>query len=420
MGLRVILWAWVVGIRLVLVAVPGHPVDVAAFTAWALRLAEVGPWGFYRSGGFVDYLPGYLLVLWPVGVLGRQFPALTVAAVKAVPALADFAVAALLRRLGNGGGRKAAMAYLLNPAVLAAGVGWGQAEPVAVGWLLASVWAWRQGWFGWSGVWFALAALTKPQYALAGVLLLAGTATGRVRWQSLASAAGWCVVAAAGCAAVFGLWPQDLAGRALQAADTYPYGSVNALNVWYLVGWNWKPDAHAVMGLAAGVWGSGFALSAWAWAGWRVAGRGQLGLAAVAASAAAAVTFSLATRMHERYLFPAVPFCLLAWAHGRVPLGLWVGLSGVLLANLAFGFAYLAGFPQYATPAWTALGAVFTPPVPQAVAIAGLVGAGWTLSLLAPGRGPASQPRAHGCPWRSGQCRNAEGSTGTPPPGSCP
>lgn len=386
MGLRVILWAWVVGIRVVLVALPGHPVDVAAFTAWAVRLAEVGPWGLYRSGLFVDYLPGYLLVLWPVGVLGRQFPAAAAAAVKAVPGLADFVVAALLERLGNGGGRKAAVAYLVNPAVLAVGAWWGQAEPVVVGWLLASVWAWRQGWSGWSGVWFALAALTKPQYALAGVLLLAGTATGRVRWRSLVLAMGWCAASVAGCAAVFGLWPQDLLRRALQAAGMYPYGSVNALNLWYLMGWNWKPDNHPVMGLAPGVWGWGLALAAWAWAAWRVAGRGQLGLAAVAASAAVVATFSLATRMHERYLFPAVPFLLLAWAHGRVPLGLWVGFSGLVVANLAFGFAYLAAFPQYATPVWIALERVFTPPVPQALAVAGLAGAGWMLWLLAPRR----------------------------------
>ncbi|MCL6499152.1 MAG: hypothetical protein K6U07_03890 [Firmicutes bacterium] len=114
-------WAAAAAARGVLVWVPGHPADLAAFHAWALRLAEVGPWRFYAPGLFADYLPGYLALLWPVGVLVRAWPAAAGPLLKAIPASADFAVAALLWRLGGTRGQAAALAYLLNPAVLLAG-----------------------------------------------------------------------------------------------------------------------------------------------------------------------------------------------------------------------------------------------------------------------------------------------------------
>jgi dolichyl-phosphate-mannose-protein mannosyltransferase len=365
----VLVWAGAAVVRLVLVALPGHPVDVGAFHAWAARLAEVGPRAFYAPGVFVDYLPGYLLVLWPLGLLVRSFPFLAPEVLKLPPAVADFAVAYWLRRLGGPRGGLAAAAYLWNPAVLLAGPWWGQAESVAVAWLVGSAWAWHQARPGWAGLLFALGALTKPQYAAAGVVLLLGLAQGWPGVRVVAGTAGSFLATVVGCGFLFGLWPWDLVRLALGAAATYPYGSVNALNLWYLLGWNWKPDPTGALGLPAGVWGTMLALAAVAWAGARVAGRGEVGLAALGAAAASASVFAFATRMHERYLFPAVPFVLLAWSWKRARSWLWAAASGVLLCNLVYGFAYLANFPEYATPLWKAVWAGFRWPLPQAVCV---------------------------------------------------
>ena len=57
-------------VRIVLaVNVPGYSVDINCFTAWSLRMAERGPAGFYAADYFCDYPPGYMLLLWPVGLL---------------------------------------------------------------------------------------------------------------------------------------------------------------------------------------------------------------------------------------------------------------------------------------------------------------------------------------------------------------
>ncbi len=377
------MWAGAGVVRLVLLWVPGHAVDLAAFHAWALRLAEIGPRAFYAPGVFVDYLPGYLLLLWPLGLLVRSFPHLAPEVLKLPPAVADFAVAYWLRRLGGLRGGLAAVAYLWNPAVLLAGPWWGQAESVAVAWLVGSAWAWQNGRPGWAGLLLALGALTKPQYAAAGGVLLLGLAQG---WPGvrLLAAAGSSLATVVGCGLLFGLWPWDLVRLALGAAATYPYGSVNALNLWYLLGLNWKPDATAVLGLPAAAWGIASTLAVAVWAGRRVAGRGDPGVAALAAATVSATIFAFATRMHERYLFSAVPFVLLAWSWGRAGRWLWLSLSAVLLLNLVYGFAYLASFPEHATPLWKAVWTRFGWPLPHAVCVACVAVALGALRLLGP------------------------------------
>lgn len=376
-------WAAATAARGLLVWVPGHPADLAAFHAWALRLAEVGPWRFYAPGLFADYLPGYLALLWPVGVLVRAWPAAAGPLLKAIPASADFAVAALLWRLGGTRGQAAALAYLLNPAVLLAGAWWGQAEPVSVAWLLGSAVALHRGNPGWAGVLFGWAALTKPQYAAAGGVLLVGLVRGPGGVRTLAWSAGSCALTVTAGGLLFGLSPVDLARVAVSASATYPYGSVNALNLWYLAGLNWKPDTLPVLGVASSVWGLGLASAAVAWVAWRVAGRGDPALAALGASAVCVVVFAVATRMHERYLFPALPLALAAWARGQMGAALWLAVSAVLLANLAYGFAYVASFPQYTTPPWPVVWPVLSGPPSYGAAMATVLLAGWSLYAAA-------------------------------------
>ncbi|MBA3626714.1 MAG: hypothetical protein H0W60_03120, partial [Chloroflexi bacterium] len=51
----------------------GFESDLNSFSSWARTLADFGPGGFYANAGFADYPPGYLYVLWAVGLLGDLF-----------------------------------------------------------------------------------------------------------------------------------------------------------------------------------------------------------------------------------------------------------------------------------------------------------------------------------------------------------
>ena len=114
--------------------------DIGAFTAWAMRLASVGPAEFYEAGYFSDYPPGYMYVLWLLGSIGHGLIEtlgrdVTGGLVKVPGILADVGVAWLLfvicRRWGGELvdrsrfrvapvtlGLAAATVYLFNPGTI--------------------------------------------------------------------------------------------------------------------------------------------------------------------------------------------------------------------------------------------------------------------------------------------------------------
>ena len=47
----------------------GFAADLNAFRSWSADLGANGPWGVYARGYFLDYLPGYLWILWPLGAV---------------------------------------------------------------------------------------------------------------------------------------------------------------------------------------------------------------------------------------------------------------------------------------------------------------------------------------------------------------
>ncbi|HEY6057385.1 MAG TPA: hypothetical protein VIV06_05095, partial [Candidatus Limnocylindrales bacterium] len=142
--------------------------DLEAFRFWAGNLAEHGPYGFYERGFFADYTPGYLYVLWFVGIVGQALGGIG-DLIKAPPILADLALAWLVHSMVQelGGSRRAALTgaaiVLFSPITWFDSVVWGQVDSVGVVVLLLAV---RELWrdrperatfFG------TLAALVKPQ-----------------------------------------------------------------------------------------------------------------------------------------------------------------------------------------------------------------------------------------------------------------
>ena len=76
----------------------GFSSDLSSYAAWANTLAQYGPGGFYANAGFADYPPGYLLLLWPIGLIA-QSGGLGLASedlIKIPPILIDVAVALVL------------------------------------------------------------------------------------------------------------------------------------------------------------------------------------------------------------------------------------------------------------------------------------------------------------------------------------
>lgn len=163
----------------------GFKVDIGSFQSWALTLARYGPGGFYEHAGFADYIPGYLYVLWLVGLVSQALGDLTgaspfsfAAGLIKVPAIVfDLAVGYLIyRALRPWSGERAALTgaalFLFNPVTWYESALWGQVDAVGTFVLLCAVLLLVAGWSEAATGTAVLAAVIKPQYAI--VLLVVG------------------------------------------------------------------------------------------------------------------------------------------------------------------------------------------------------------------------------------------------------
>jgi Gpi18-like mannosyltransferase len=163
----------------------GFKTDIGTFQAWAITLADHGPGGFYQQGGLADYTPGYMYVLWFVGLLCQGLARLTqidqyvfTAALVKVPAIVfDLAIGYLIyRTLRAWSGERVAIVgaalYLFNPVTWYVSALWGQVDSVGTFVLLVSVLLLVGGWSEAAAGTAMLATLIKPQYGI--VLFVVG------------------------------------------------------------------------------------------------------------------------------------------------------------------------------------------------------------------------------------------------------
>ena len=306
----------------------GFTADLEAFRFWAADLGENGPLGAYSRGYFLDYLPGYLWILWPLGTLsgvltGSFDPGVLI---KLPGILADGLLILATVRLASELGastraqRVLALTLAFTPIIWLNSAVWGQVDAVGTSALMLAVTELIKARTIRAAALAALAAVIKPQFGIL-IPLIAVLAVVRARrsgdpWSlPLVALTGTAVVSIA--ALPFGLTVVDVIQRVGEAAATYPYLSVNAWNVWaladsdgtgVLLNGGWGSDTAPLFGFGppALLVGTLMLLMAIVAACW--AARHDDRTRTVAALALIAIAFFLLpTRVHERYLFPAVP-----------------------------------------------------------------------------------------------------------------
>jgi Gpi18-like mannosyltransferase len=329
----------------------GHPIDVGTFSAWAGHAAE-GLLSFYSPGYFADYPPGYIYVLWLIGQLrallqtGFDTPGFLVM-LKFPAIVADLATVWVIHRLAAGQDCCAPQAlglaalYAFNPAVIADSAAWGQVDSVLTLFLLLGV-LWLERSPAASGAAFAVALLVKPQALIFAPVPLLWFGDRLFRRRTAAELSLFLpaaiLVFAIGVlpfAAVHG--PAWVVEKYASTLASYPYASLNAANVFALVGGNGADAAQAVLFLSFKTWGSVFLFVILAWAV-RLAWRGLTASDCAYLAAFLPVSVYLwSIKMHERYLFPALAM-LLAYhilSRDRRVLWLFLGFSATLFITMA-------------------------------------------------------------------------------------
>jgi len=315
----------------ILPADAGFAADLNAFRSWAADLGANGPWGAYGRGYFLDYLPGYLWILWPLGALaGALTPSFDPGALVKLPAIfADAVLILATIRLANDLGassraqRSVALLLAFTPIIWLNSAVWGQVDSVGTTLLLFATSELIRGKTLRAAALAALAAVVKPQF---GILIPLLALLALIRARRSGDRWGVVLTGLVGTAVVslvtfpFGLTVVDVIGKVGEAAGNYPYLSVNAWNPWALIstegaglllngGWGSDLAPLVAGGPPAVLYGAALLVGAIVAALW--AARSDDKVRTVAALTLIAIAFFvLPTRVHERYLYPAIPLTL--------------------------------------------------------------------------------------------------------------
>jgi dolichyl-phosphate-mannose-protein mannosyltransferase len=347
-------------IRLLFIREAPFPTDMSCFKAWALRIAETGPAGFYKEGYFCDYPPFALVLLWPFGALVN----LTGAAGSAfwypffikLPALLCDAGAAwllyiLLRPKNPLLALGTAAAYLLLPPIIYISAYWGQADSYYLFIILAAFYCLQRRHPEAAGILIALALATKTQ-TVAFLPVLAFHLFQRYSWRRALVTIGLAIATFALIFLPF-VWNKPLNWIwefYSRQAGQYPYASLNAANFLTLLGGNYTSDSLPIIGkLTFNHLGILCFVGSLIWSVWYYSRKRTMAALAAAMAVSAFGFFLFFPRMHERYLLPFFALVWLAAGYMKDRRLYWLGglISLAFLFNLhAFITRYLNLLPE--------------------------------------------------------------------------
>lgn len=348
--------------RFLVMGLTPFKVDMDAWVAWAYRLAEFGPWQFYSPTIWTNYTPGFLYPLWFIGSVNQIFdlPIIWLSQIIKIPAIfSDLLLASFIYFLTFKNQPKISLILAgliaLNPFVIFNSTIWGQIDSFLTLAMFISIYYLNKQNYLYSSIAYAIALLIKPQaIAIAPIYLLFIAqhliTRKQIQLNNIAKLffPGFLTL-------LLLSWPFFITNPFLglislikTMSEDYSYNSLFAYNFWGIFGF-WKSDAqlwgplswhHWSILMFAGFW---IAISYFYF-------RHKLKLFTVATLACLAFYF-LPTRVHDRYLFPALIFLVFAIAETKSYRLIWlfIPLSLFHTLNLYQVYVYYNEF-YYSLP----------------------------------------------------------------------
>ncbi|ADZ84793.1 uncharacterized membrane protein [Cellulosilyticum lentocellum DSM 5427] len=311
----------------------GHPTDMTCWSGWALGMANYGPGSFYESMQFADYPPGYLLILWPIGILLRltELPythILHSMLLKLPIIIFDLLTTLLIYYYAEKGQHKnpllLAAFFFFNPAVLLTSSIWGQVDIVFSFFVILMLISLYNERLLYASIAFVLGLLIKPQMFLFGPIFVIGyyyyckeKPAQTVIKQTLISGLIALGVFILICLP-FLITKKDplwLFKLYFSTMGSYPYGSLNATNFIAIINGLWAPDTATFLGLSyklIGLIGILFSIGYTAFLAIKDSTKNNLALYGALMIIG---IFTLGHHMHERYIFPALVCLILAYLY---------------------------------------------------------------------------------------------------------
>ncbi|MBN1525442.1 MAG: phospholipid carrier-dependent glycosyltransferase [Spirochaetales bacterium] len=325
----------------------GFPNDFACFSGWSETAFTKGFSHVYTDSQFTDYPPLYLYILWIVGgirnLFGLSFQSPLYYILIKLPAIfADLVTALVIfkwgkKRIHHGWALLLSFLYFLNPAILFNSSVWGQVDTVFTLFIVIAILSAGNKRLLLTGLFFTFAVLTKISALVCAPVILF-TFIRSHSWKKIAISVIVSLAAAVLIILPFSFkqspfWIISLYGESLAQ---YPFASLNAANLYSLLGLNFSPDSTSLL----------FPVFAWNFI-WLFIITGISGIIFFRSHHGArkillvfflfSATFLFGSKMHERYLFPALVFLLLGFilCKDRRLLYLYGGFSATLFINQA-------------------------------------------------------------------------------------
>lgn len=324
-------------------------VDTRDFMAWFQTAADYGPRTFYTRT-WCDYPPFNIYFFWVFGLLAKSlslFGASLFTYVMKLPSnLFDMATAFLIfafvrKRLDFKMALLATALYAFNPAVIFNAAVWGQFDAIYTFFLVLSLMLVLASKPELSTVTFTLGILTKPQgIALAPLIAFLILKKYRLQWRRLLTS----LIAVAATVFVVIIpfeWSNPvtfLTNIYFGAYGGYAYTSVNAFNLW-AIGGLWILETPVLFATGWILFGALAAFVLYVLHK-RFGASGEL-LVLFSAFILFFGFFMLPTRIHERYLFPALSVLALMFPFLKKTRLIYGVLSATCLVNQAYVLYFL-------------------------------------------------------------------------------
>lgn len=321
---------------------PPFPIDMNDWIAWGEHVLRAGPSGFYTDTLFSDYAPGYVYVMWLTAAIKNVFFASADVGTyhflyRLPPVLFDLATTALIfftvqrvfddqpqpadpattSRSRLSLAAVAGAAYILNPAIILNSAIWGQIDATFTFFMLLTMLLLLQGKLEGAGVSYIVAFLIKPQaISLAPAIAVLVLMRYPVKRWLIAGA----IAIVMAYSVLFPFLGFNAFGRLYtllnKSIETYPYTSLFTYNLWGIYGF-WQDDTvplgagltPRLVGMLLYIVGIVYGVAL------------MIRQLRRATNDALTVFFfstyftflpvMVTTRMHERYLYPVLPFLII-------------------------------------------------------------------------------------------------------------
>ena len=311
--------------RIILVFFPSFKIDMTDWQAWSGRLIQVTPLNFYAQDYFSDYFPGYLYILWFLGLsFNILFPHLSIfnqgfeIYLKLFTNFFDFATAFFIYKIVSkyqkNLGLTAAIFYLANPSLAFNSSVWGQVDGILTFFLVYSSYCLLElkNFLRFS-LFSSLSIIVKPQgLAIFPIAIIYFIANFKYKKNLYLFAIPFLVI-------LFSL-PFFLKDPILglfhlfqKSASTYPYTSMFSYNLWSFAGF-WVSDSNKFLNMTyqnLGIMIYLLSLLLITIPLFRNKNYQNNSLIYFASSLAIFAFFLFLTRIHQRYLFPFFAFFLI-------------------------------------------------------------------------------------------------------------